>query len=392
MLLLFSCNKEDDPVVAESADRTVLAYFLTKDLSSALQDNIEMLFEGLQNTKKASIVLIYWDNKVNKFDSPCILKYSSDGQGRVNGVSKEEFLAQTSSDRVAFAVNKAQVVKTYSSQTDATNPSVMTSILKDMISLAPNKSYGLIFGSHGTSWLPKNYSRTRSLAATYDTPIEVTDLNDALLNTGTKFEYIITDACMMGSMEVVYEIRNTCNYYICSSMEVPMEGFPYHIITPYLFSNDLEDYTDKICSTYASYYTEKKYWGNSIVIDCSQVAALTRYIANYISNYQPIDLSSVQEYGAYSFKYLSYDIKDFFNTYTGNNLPAEFTSQIDRTIISRGFVSTAYGAYPSFKNTTLLCGLGMYIPQPSYTNWNSYLSTLSWASASGWKTYLDKIK
>ena len=57
VVLFASCSHSNEEPEVISSDRTVLAYFLTKDLSE-LQSNVVSIFEGLQKAKEASTALI----------------------------------------------------------------------------------------------------------------------------------------------------------------------------------------------------------------------------------------------------------------------------------------------------------------------------------------------
>ena len=68
------------------------------------------------------------------------------------------------------------------------------------------------------------------------------------------FDYILFDACFMGSVEVLYALRDKADYIISSPAEVISDGFPYaQIMEPLCRENpDLET----VCETYYRYYAE----------------------------------------------------------------------------------------------------------------------------------------
>jgi Clostripain family. len=205
------------------------------------------------------------------------------------------------------------------------------------------------------------------------------------------------DACMMGNIEVAYELQNTCDYYIASPMEVPSSGFPYNVIIPYLYSDKIDDYTLNVCDAYSNYYTQEQNWGCCAAVDCKELPVFVNEINKYLGAYPGMELSSVQkyykEYYDDRFKHLSYDIFDFLNEFTGGDLPSTFITQMNRTIIAKSFVISNSTEFPSFKNvdTSKLCGMGMYVPQENRKVWNEYLMTLTWTKDSGWKSYIDKL-
>jgi hypothetical protein len=401
VVLFASCSHSNDEPEVISSDRTVLAYFLTKDLSE-LQSNVVSIFEGLQKTKEASTALIYWDNRDynSSVSVPSILKFTSDGNGNVNNISQikyKEDLAK-STNMFNLVIGYADVVRQYSANQQSTDKDVMTTVLKDMISLSSTKGYGLIFGSHSESWIPSPNVKlsSRAFASTYENQLDIIELNEALINVSRKFDYILMDACMMGNIEVAYELQNTCNYFIASPMEVPGIGFPYSTIMPDLFSDNVSDYTTNICNAYSTYHAAEGHWGNCIAVKCSEVPVLTNELNRYITSYSPIDLSTVQPYFSSttnSGKYigLSYDILDFVNKLTSNTTPFSFINQLKNTVVARSFVTTSsVTGFPSFigVDTNSLCGMGMYIPIASKSTWNSYLKQLLWGDASGWADYI----
>jgi hypothetical protein len=42
-----------------------------------------------------------------------------------------------------------------------------------------------------------------------------------------KFNFILFDACLMGGVEIVSELKEVSEYIVASPAEVPEKGFPY---------------------------------------------------------------------------------------------------------------------------------------------------------------------
>ena len=49
------------------------------------------------------------------------------------------------------------------------------------------------------------------------------------------FDFILCDACYMGAVEVAYDLREDCRYYVASPAAVMGGGFPYEDIVEHLF-------------------------------------------------------------------------------------------------------------------------------------------------------------
>ena len=91
----------------------------------------------------------------------------------------------------------------------------MKQVLNDIIQMYPAQEYRLILWSHGTSWLPAG-SSLRSFGEDSGKQMNIPDLAE---NLPIKFDFILFDACLMGSVEVVYELKEKANFIISSSTE-----------------------------------------------------------------------------------------------------------------------------------------------------------------------------
>jgi len=79
----------------------------------------------------------------------------------------------------------------------------MGHVLSELIELYPAQEYGLILWSHGTAWLPAG-SMLRSFGDDRGRQMNIRDLAE---NLPLKFDFILFDACLMGSVEVAYELK-----------------------------------------------------------------------------------------------------------------------------------------------------------------------------------------
>lgn len=89
----------------------------------------------------------------------------------------------------------------------------------------------LIVGSHGEGTSGTVNSRTfcpdfnsRSIIHTNEIPMA---FDYAGITSDNKFETVIYDICLCGTLEEAYEIRNYAKSFICSPNETPVAGFPY---------------------------------------------------------------------------------------------------------------------------------------------------------------------
>jgi len=151
-----------------------------------------------------------------------------------------------------------------------------------LISNYPSKCYGLVIWGHGTSWTKGGDYFTKSVAydASSGNAIQVFngELKQALPDSA--FEFIVFDACLMGSIEVLWELKNKAHYVLASPALVPSSGLDYG-----KFLNAFSVFGDSIvgalCKVIDDYVMENDSLGFSVCLslyDLSKLGALKTYI------------------------------------------------------------------------------------------------------------------
>ena len=394
LLVLFSsCRDREDepkPAPAPSEELTVLAYLVANNnLDNDLLTNIYAMCVGLASMDEEATLLVYWDGRTAigpNNSKHLILKYQTDGKGNINGIPTSDI------DKLSEVLELAEIVKEYPAQYSV-DKKVMAQVMKDMVAQAPTDKIGLVFGSHGSSWLNTIYTRSFGQDGAGDTTILIPDMVDALNSVGKKFEFILFDVCYMGTVEVAYSFRNVCNYQLSSVMEVPAYGFPYEDFMGYLYKGNVENYK-KACEAYIDYYLQTysyggDAWATVALIDSKEIGYLVDELKKEIiehkdvlSNYDP---SKLQDYGRYSGPYIAYDLGHMISDLNGGSIPATFKSQMEKAIVYKGCLEEArYPYYDYSVNADNFCGMGIYIPVEKRPKWNEYFKTLDWYTASGW--------
>jgi hypothetical protein len=272
---------------------------------------------------------------------------------------------------------------------------VMTQVLKDMIALAPTPKVGLVVGSHASSWLNTIFM-SRSFGqdgSGTDNTIKIPDMVSALTSSGRKFEFVLFDACFMGTAEISYAFRNVADYQIASVMEVPAYGFPYDVFMKHLYEGSVEGY-QKVCDAYTQFYAERyksgmQAWATISLVDSKEVQSLTGLINQEITTHKnalaDYDISVLQEYGRQGGPDIAYDLEHFVKDLNGGTVPSAFKAQLDKTVIYKGSLDKARPSNYSVDPSNY-CGMGIYIPIESRSKWNTYFKTIDWFTASGWNT------
>ncbi|GFI00529.1 clostripain-related cysteine peptidase [uncultured Phocaeicola sp.] len=395
----FSCEKETIVIPQRHAGRTILAFFwANNNLSDNLRRNIMTMMNGLTEVTDSATLLVYWDGYENSTEpnwkTPTILRYTANGRGGINGYSKNEIEDMFSNSSRADIVGIGVVEKSYPSQI-STKKQVMQTVISDMMECYPSESYGIIFGSHGSGWLP-TITGTRSIGVdgvNANTAV-IPELAEVLRTVNPqKFDFVLFDACMMGCAEVYYELKDATRYCIASVLDVPALGFPYERLMSHLYADNFKDHLVSICKNYIDYYNYNG-WGTVSAVDCNQMEGLAQDVRKVIlsnqENLKSVDAAELQQYGkaGNNFKGYAYDMVQFVENLTGGTVPEEFVQQFNKAVIYTGYTPNPTSSLYRIDGNNY-CGMGMYIPNSSTTSkyllWNNYFrSSIAWYHASGW--------
>lgn len=410
VIVLAACSNEiPEQQPAKRSGRTVLAYLISnspKSLEGNLQDNVVDMYMALAEIKDSCTLLVFYrpQEYSSYLDVPTLLCFDTDGRGNINNLP-----ALTGTDLTFESVCQVAQKKEYTMNSQiATDPVVMEEVLKDMQKIAPSDSYGLILGSHASGWMKGNSVQSKAFGDDDGYNINIPDLADVLKNSfSEKLDFVLFDACMMGTAEVGYELKEITSHCIASVMETPALGFPYKQIFSYLYSENI-DYS-AVCHEFISFNKVNNAWGTCAVMDCSQMENLASAVKAKLSEWQDalssVSMQNVQRYGVNSYKYFSYDVLDFFRelgrksgvvkTTDLNEAIASVQSALNQAVIAKDCLS---GVDYDFEGLTIdgtrFCGIGMYIPKEvndyvpdniSWNNWNDYYEqSISWYRVAGW--------
>ena len=189
----------------------------------------------------------------------------------------------------------SKIIQTYPEQ-NSCDPSIIHNVLNGIKTIYKDfNSLGLIFWSHGSSWLPKGINlgtkrgqiidstKSFGLDQSYDSAVLSLNDFDIALNT-INADFILFDACYMSSIEVVYELRNKAKYFISSCSEILSYGFPYNKIVIDLFNAKFNPIS--VAEKIFDFYNNQKglYQSSTIsVVYLPEVQNLADYTKNLIS-------------------------------------------------------------------------------------------------------------
>lgn len=104
-------------------------------------------------------------------------------------------------------------------------------LLREVSTLYPSDSYGLLFFSHASGWMPEQTYKEpalRSVGMDNNSEMELSAFAGAL--PSGMFDFIIFEACHMAGIEVAWELKDKTSYIIASSAEIVSPGFYSHLL------------------------------------------------------------------------------------------------------------------------------------------------------------------
>ena len=404
VFVLVSCSDEiPEEKIPLKSGRTLLAYLISNNNSGSLdkylKDNLVDMYSGLSQTTDSCTLIVYYrpyNNDNDGLAGPSLLQYNSDGKGNINNKKSLQGSDLTPSNVISEAYCSTYTEGNH----NATDPKTMARVLDQMVKLSPSTNYGLVFGSHGTSWMPGNSVSGRAFGDDAGYNINIPDMADALdeVFSGKQLDFILFDACMMGTVEVAYELKDVTDYLIGAVVETHVYGHPYDIVLPKLYEKDVP--YNEVCEEYIKYSKELNAWGTCAVVDCSKMDDLAEWVGANLETYSEkmssLDVDNIQQYGVSSFKYFSFDVVDFFKSLNDGNTPDGLQDIINKVVIA---ADALYGVKYAIVGNSLytiekvrFCGIGMYFPyKVSKSSWNTYYETLSWYKAVGWDRFKTSL-
>ncbi len=423
IMLLASCCEVEPPVVGieppavevdHSKTRKVLLLYSAgyNSLRSYLLDDINDLKEGWLpgNEEKDDILLIY--------------THTPEKSGSYN-TPTSPYLIRLYHDQEGEAVSDTLV--TYDKSTVSSSAPQLNTVLSHVKENYPAKSYGMIFSSHATGFLPPGYYSNPSsysfmkskMAAAgkgdilspvpyvepeYDPSLPMVksigqdqtgtsgnylsyemDLRDFAEAIPMKLDYILFDACLMGGVEVAYELRGKCGKVGFSQAEVLAEGLNYKTLTSHLLKNEAPD-PKAVCTDYFEQYEILSGVNQSATIslvDCDRLETLAGVCHSIFDSHRDglanIDPRRVQRFYRFS-KHWFYDLESIIiEAGAAEEELASLHSALNECILYKAHTDEFLMEF----KINIFSGLSMYLPCDGSAELDKYYRTLEWNLASG---------
>lgn len=298
-----------------------------------------------------------------------------------------------------------EIVREYGAENSAL-PATFARVLREVADEYPADSYGLIFFSHASGWLPagtlqnpqKQRKRSRSIGVddggTGRAEMEIAEFAAAIPDG--MFDFIVFETCLTAGVEVAYELRGKSDYMLASAAEIVSPGFtPVYPSALRLLCNTavetrtaLEAFGHAWMNYVATNYTGARRSATLSLIDIdetSPLAARTQAALRTRSAEAP-DLSRLQHFdrpGSYGDSPALprfFDLDEWVEEVADPDEYEAFRAQLERTVVWKAATETFMAGQNGF-TVRRHSGLTTYVEQDAFPDLNQAYRRLSWSGA-----------
>lgn len=314
-------------------------------------------------------------------------------------------------------------LKLYEPNTVSASAETISDALSFIDGKFTTESYGLVFSSHASGWMPWHYERegedfiwsrspasadmqanwwkrerwqpipTKSLGvqclgSRYNPyyQIDLEAFSDAL---PFHLDYLIIDSCLCGGVEVAYALKDKCRYIIASPTETLTYGHVYQTMcTNLLYSEDLREALVKTCREYFDRYDAMSGSYRSATIamyDCSLMDELAGSTAALVNRYreqiEALNRNNIQDYN-YNYD-VFYDFRDILYSASRHG-DGEHIAAVDKVLEELVIYKAATEKFIGHSiDPDRYSGMSMYLPYSDRPNLNAFYRELGWNKATG---------
>lgn len=323
--------------------------------------------------------------------------------------------------RMADGTVKRDTLTVFPEGTVAADKDVLNEVLSIIKERFPANSYGMIVSSHATGWAPEMYCYsppdksssgmwmskekefrplekytaerpvTRSIGAHYNggsSNMNEIELPDFAAAIPFHLDFIIFDCCLMGGVEVAYELKDVCDKVCFSQTEILSGGMDYRKMAEHIFNGetaDLESIARDFYTKYAEKASSTDRSATVSVVDCRKLDAVAEIVGRHTEAITTLAYSNkrndVQRYFQSSlarYHGIFYDLEDILikSGAPESELNA-LDIALDECIICK-FATPTFLTHLEIKHHS---GLSMYLPDIERKTLNRYYPVLRWNKA-----------
>ena len=419
--VLLSCgNSKDDKPDSKVFGNVMILYSAgCNSLSASLLDDIDELKSSYlpKNKNGQDVVLVLSKSARNNYKtktSPVLFRLTDTGK----------------KDKKGNAIVKSDTLLTLPAGTIAASSSTLRTVLEFVQSNFPSKSYGMVFSSHGTGWLPTGYYNdplkygdkapglrslperrsdggylykepqypegtilTKTLGQDLDYSVSQVayelEVEDMASGIPFKLDYLLIDACLMGGVEVAAAFENVASLVGFSPAEVLTDGFDYTRMTRHLAYGSTPN-PKGVCEDYFNLYDRQSgVWHSATItlVDTRNLSSLKNVCKTLFEKYRDQIASltdgKVQEYGGNVHTF--YDLEDILlKAGISSSEQKSLEDALSSCVVYKGCTGQYYSASDGKVHPVdIYSGLSMYLPAMGNSYLDNFYKSLSWNQATG---------
>lgn len=276
---------------------------------------------------------------------------------------------------------------------------VIASVGKDF----PADSYGLVFFSHSSGWLPLSslqsplqQSRSVGQDVSAGTEMELSDFADAIT---LDFDFIVFETCLMGGVEVAYALKDKARYMLASPAELLSPGFTSVYPDALRYLTDASIPVERALVNFATTYTRHvetdprdAYRSHTLCIlnlsSLNGMASRVGQITGGLGFDERASGSLVElqhfdrpgSYGDFPAYPRFFDLDEYIESIASPSDHELFTVELAKTVVWKAASETFMMGYNGFP-IRRYCGLTTYIPQSAFPSLNAAYRRTVWHRA-----------
>lgn len=403
VLALSSCNRGSYEPFPEPSDvrRVMMMYCCGyNNLSSDIYDDIQELCTTLPDGRTEHFYKVIIFSHLTK--PVGITRDDNDYVTPCNPVLIDAY-------KDKFGQTVLDTVKIYPADMISGSAEAVREVMNDVRQMFPAREYGMIMSSHGTGWLPNWYydkkdkddwimfapspgsnaqRQIRMPLSSYSHPLEgpkvksmmaqgyridgeiatyEMEVRDFAACLPYHLDYLVLDMCLMGGIELAYELAGKVDYLAFSPTEVLSGGFRYDTAVDRLLLSSKPDVAG-FCDDYYHKYADSGRYASISLIDCNRLDNLASVcnslFAKYHSQMMQVNPRQIQGYFRSS-KHWFYDLRDVL---VCSGIDRNERKALDNALSECVLYNQATEIFISIRINTH-CGFSMYLP----SNGDSYL-------------------
>lgn len=329
-----------------------------------------------------------------------------------SGVSGTNF--KTPSEPVLFSVSKGydgeivrDTLKAWTADKIGSSAEMLNEVLTYIHDKYISASCGIVFTSHASGWLPDNYydnlsktdkgySKRNVVKKSFGVQVGPENMNyeinidELAAAIPFKVDYIIFDACLMAGVEVAYELKDVCRYFVASPTEILADGFDYVNMAGRLLSGKEADVLG-VCEDYYNHYVQRNSYATISCIDCSQLEPLAEACQKIFATegrrdmLKALSTTDIQRYYRGRYHWF-YDLKSVLDKL---ELSADEEAELDKALEKAVVYNEATSRFLDIQIKEH-CGLSTYLQNNGTKYLDTWYQRLKWNQRTGYVTILPE--